>query len=805
MGTSAEPEEDSSSRRDEEWPEAEKAEKLARGAALKWASAVFYRPDKLEGLGHYRSREAQRNSSIQSRLKSTVQSHLEGVSSGLEQLRSAAGDMRTVRRDLCAVRWHLLGSAEGFQRLAPLRAVVTEHAQMAAVVRALPQLSSVHELLAQSLHLLQGQQLLEAHAGLMALERLRDDISSQLHCSSSLPNDQALGVVESFFGGLQELSDALAQQLWRVVGGSVRLVQEDPALFVSAVRIIEREESVDDALLLGPRAHRFPAPGRPKAWRQRFYQVMQETIAAAHFKAAHGDVKGPGLGRHLAALQSDILAELRVVKDLMVQCCPPHYDILSICTRMYHQGLSDHLQDILSRDLDKQEIFMLLSWVLHVYHSPEMMGHPDLLPEVDVSTLEPLVSPEVVEQMERKYVAKVKASVTEWMRRTLEVEFKEWFREEEPEMDHLGFFQSALPVIVMQMLDENIRVASQVTGSLQQKIYAMAMDELEAFLIRLREALGECGKEHQKDRARPKHYISYLLAVLNNNMALSSSISTLHPGSASLAKPAEIPSSLKTALDRTQKKACRLLLEELLLDLQPLSVQLPSRKWLPGAQLVNSMCEVIDKYMRDFSHVRKPIFTFLLAESEHLVMNHYVRALMEKKMVCRSAEERSQLSTRLHQDACQLRELFHNLGLAESEQTLEVIFALQELIRLQDPALLSLEVLGFMTKYPDISDEHVSILLDLRGDVSKEVRNVVLEMMAQNPQSLPENYQPIFSNILVPAPELPFCLRKESMEGQIMEASDNNYLATEDVQIPQVKALMPFNMNCQHPMSEYTQ
>ncbi|CAM4620486.1 unnamed protein product [Lepidochelys olivacea] len=760
MGTSAEPEEDSSSRRDEEWPEAEKAEKLARGAALKWASAVFYRPDKLEGLGHYRSREAQRNSSIQSRLKSTVQSHLEGVSSGLEQLRSAAGDMRSVRRDLCAVRWHLLGSAEGFQRLAPLRAVVTEHAQMAAVMRALPQLSSVHELLAQSLHLLQGQQLLEAHAGLMALERLRDDISSQLHCSSSLPNDQALGVVESFFGGLQELSDALAQQLWRVVGGSVRLVQEDPALFVSAVRIIEREESVDDALLLGPRTHRFPAPGRPKAWRQRFYQVMQETIAAAHFKAAHGDVKGPGLGRHLAALQSDILAELRVVKDLMVQCCPPHYDILSICTRMYHQGLSDHLQDILSRDLDKQEIFMLLSWVLHVYHSPEMMGHPDLLPEVDVSTLEPLVSPEVVEQMERKYVAKVKASVTEWMRRTLEVEFKEWFREEEPEMDHLGFFQSALPVIVMQMLDENIRVASQVTGSLQQKIYAMAMDELEAFLIRLREALGECGKEHQKDRARPKHYISYLLAVLNNNMALSSSISTLHPGSASLAKPAEIPSSLKTALDRTQKKACRLLLEELLLDLQPLTVQLPSRKWLPGAQLVNSMCEVIDKYMRDFSHVRKPIFTFLLAESEHLVMNHYVRALMEKKMVCRSAEERSQLSTRLHQDACQLRELFHNLGLAESEQTLEVIFALQELIRLQDPALLSLEVLGFMTKYPDISDEHVSILLDLRGDVSKEVRNVVLEMMAQNPQSLPENYQPIFSNILVPAPELPFCLRK---------------------------------------------
>ncbi|XP_067406284.1 exocyst complex component 3-like protein [Emydura macquarii macquarii] len=759
MGLSAEQEEDSSSPKDEEWPEAEKAEKLARGAALKWASGVFYHPDKLEGLGHYQNREAQRNRSIQSRLKSTLQSHLEGVSSGLKQLHSAAGIMQSVRQDLGTVRWHLLGSAACFQRLDPLRAVAMEHAQLTAVVQALPQLSSVHELLGQSLRLLHGQHLLEAHAGLMALEHLRDDIHSQLRCSSLL-DDQDLRVAESYFGGVQELSKELAQQLWRIIGSSWKLVREDPALFVSAVRIIEREESIDDALLLGPRAHRFLPPGRPKAWRQRFYQVMQETIAAAHFQAAHLDAKGPGLGRHLATLQSDILAELCVVKDLMVQCCPPHYDILSVCTLMYHRGLANHLQDILSRDLDKQELFMLLSWVLHVYHSPEMMGHPDLLPEVDVSTLGPLVSPEVVDQMERKFVEKVKASVAEWMRRTLEVEFKEWFREEEPETDHLGFFQSALPVIVMQMLDENIRVASLITGSLQQKVYAMAMDELEAFLVRLREALGQCGKEHEKDRATPKHYVAYLLAVLNNNMALSSSISTLHPGSASLAEPPEIPPTLKTALDRTQKKACRLLLEELLADLQPLYVQLLSRKWLSGSQLVNSMCVVIAQYMRDFSHARKPIFTSLLSETEHLVMNHYVRALMEKKMVCRSAEERSQFSAQLLQDASQLRELFHNLGLDKKEQTLEVIFALQELIRLKDPALLSLEVLGFVTKYPDISDEHVSTLLDLRGDVSKEVRNMVLEMMVQNPQSLPENYQPIFSNILVPAPELPFCLRK---------------------------------------------
>lgn len=61
---------------------------------------------------------------------------------------------------------------------------------------------------------------------------------------------------------------------------------------------------------------------------------------------------------------------------------------------------------------------------------------------------------------------------------------------------------------------------------------------------------------------------------------------------------------------------------------------------------------------------------------------------------------------------------------------------------------------------PPPSDEHVSSLLDLRGDVSRDMRHMVLEMMAQHPQVPPESYRPIFSTILVPAPEPPFCLRK---------------------------------------------
>lgn len=39
----------------------------------------------------------------------------------------------------------------------------------------------------------------------------------------------------------------------------------------------------------------------------------------------------------------------------------------------------------------------------------------------------------------------------------------------------------------------------------------------------------------------------------------------------------------------------------------------------------------------------------------------YVRALMQKRMVCRSAEERRQLAQQMVQDDQQFREIFHGL------------------------------------------------------------------------------------------------------------------------------------------------
>lgn len=67
------------------------------------------------------------------------------------------------------------------------------------------------------------------------------------------------------------------KELWAVVSSALALARQNPTPFVSAVRIVEREEALDRALpeeRRGAKGHSRPLPsGRPRCWRASFFQV----------------------------------------------------------------------------------------------------------------------------------------------------------------------------------------------------------------------------------------------------------------------------------------------------------------------------------------------------------------------------------------------------------------------------------------------------------------------------------------------------------------------------------------------------
>ncbi|XP_066874377.1 exocyst complex component 3-like protein isoform X2 [Kogia breviceps] len=662
-----------------EWPEQERAEQLARGAALKWASGIFYRPEQLARLSQYRSREVQRTCSLEARIKSVVHSYLEGVKTGVRQLAWALEAVQGAREALGQAHVLLWGMAEAAQTLEPLREQVVQHKQLQAMSQLLPRLRAVPAALARTQSLIDAQRLLEAYVSLQELEQLQEETWAPLG-----------GLELPVFEGLGPLAEALGQAVEAAAGAAGRLAREDPALLVAAMRVAEVDAGRTTSLEQAARD-----------WRQRCLRALQEGLEQIHFGTPLQP--GPGaLAEWLEALRVALPAELAAAEALVAPCCPPHYNVVRLWAHTLHRGLRRCLQQLLEGpQLEAADAFTLLHWALHVYLGPEMMGSLELGPEADVSDLEPLLTLENIEQLEAIFVAKVQASVAQWLQKALDGDVAEWGREQEPDTDPSGFYHSPMPAIVLQILEENIRVTRMVSESLQRRVHGMAVSELSAFLRSFSDALIRFSRDHLRGEATAPHYVPYLLATLNHQSALSSSVSVLQPDW--VAPGALAP--VEAALDELQRRICRLVLEALLAELQPLFAALPSRRWLSSPELLDDVCERTASFCQNFRHVRDPAVQLLLAEAERTVVLQYLRALMQGRLVCRGADERTQAAERLRHDAAQLQELFLGLGLEESVQCAPVLLALRELLNLRDPTLLGLEVAGLRQQFPDVRCE----------------------------------------------------------------------------------------------------
>ncbi|KAM5297224.1 exocyst complex component 3-like protein isoform 2-T2 [Glossophaga mutica] len=708
-----------------EWPEQERAERLARGAALKWASGIFYRPEQLARLSQYRRREVQRTCSLEARIKSVVQSYLEGVKTGVCQLAQALEALQGAREALGQTHGLFQVMAEAAQTLEPLREQFAQHRQLQALSQLLPRLRAVPAAVVHTQTLIDAHQFLEAYVSLRELEQLQEETWASLG-----------GLELPVFEGLGPLAEALGQAVEMAVGAAGQLAREDPALLVAAVRVVEVEASRTTSLEQAPRD-----------WRQRCLRALEKGLERVHFGTPL--LPEPGaLAGWLEALRVALPAELATAEALIAPCCPPHYKVVQLWAHTLHSGLRRCLQQFLEGpELGATDAFTLLHWALHVYPGPEMMGSLELGPEADVSQLEPLLTLENIEQLEATFVSKVQASVVQWLQKALDGEIAEWGREQEPDTDPSGFYYSPMPAIVLQILEENIRVTSLVSESLQRRVHGMALSELETFLRSFNDALIRFSRDHLRRDAMAPHYVSYLLAALNHQSALSSSVSVLQPdGVASGALTA-----VQAALDELQRRICRLVLEALLVELQPPFATLPSRRWLSSPEVLEDVCERTKRFCRNFCRVRNPTFQVLLAEAERTVVLQYLCALMQGRLVCRGADERNLAAERLQHDAAQLRDLFLHLGLEESVQCAPVLLTLRKLLNLRDPTMLGLEVASLRQQFPDVSEDHVSALLDLRGDVSQEQRLAALSSLQDGSQPSPlAGRRALFS--LVPAP-----------------------------------------------------
>ena len=80
----------------------------------------------------------------------------------------------------------------------------------------------------------------------------------------------------------------------------------------------------------------------------------------------------------------------------------------------------------------------------------------------------PLLTEAAVTRLIESYLGNMRDNYNNWMTNTIKQEKEDWCSDKDPEMDFDGFFHTSSPVIIYQMVDENLQVSYVTNSKIQQ-------------------------------------------------------------------------------------------------------------------------------------------------------------------------------------------------------------------------------------------------------------------------------------------------------------------------------------------------
>ncbi|XP_066198719.1 tumor necrosis factor alpha-induced protein 2 [Saccopteryx leptura] len=495
----------------------------------------------------------------------------------------------------------------------------------------------------------------------------------------------------------------------QVLGPLRRPLEAAPERLRQALAVLAEQEREDRrAVAAGPGPSALAAT-RPRGWlqlwRRGVAQEAEERLGRPPAAGAEGRSDAERIFLHMGrTMKEDLEAVVERLKPLF----PAEFGVVAAYARSYHEHFAAQLTAMAQFELCERDTYMLLVWVLNLYPN-DIINSPKLAGELQGIELGSLLSPKQIRLLEVTFLSNELASVKELMTRALEVESQRWAQDGAPQrLD--GHCHSELAIDIIQILSQGLAKAESITLDLGRQIKHMLLVELAAFLRSYQRAFDEFLERCKQLR----NYRANIMANINNCLSFRTSMEQKWQTSLDLLGP----------LSELRSHGFDILLQNLFGDLKPLFKRFTQTRWAASAQTLEEIISAVGRSLPEFSGLHD-CFREELMELVHLhLVKEYIVRLSKRRLVLKTVEQQQQLAERVLDNADRIQRFCTENG-SPATWLRQALPTLAEIIRLQDPSAIKIEVATYATWYPDFSKGHLSTILAIKGNLSNsEVKSI---------------------------------------------------------------------------------
>ncbi|KAF5906537.1 tumor necrosis factor alpha-induced protein 2-like, partial [Clarias magur] len=528
--------------------------------------------------------------------------------------------------------------------------------------------------------------------------------------------------------------ETLMLHLWMAVNDSFN--KENQEKLRSAVQAIGEQEEQD-------RHWTEADEDKHPCWRplkcREIHDTMLKKIVEVRLQQANEEENGTdklstSLKREVCRMGKRIRKDLLHVVEDVQQCYTPEFGICNMYVQLYHQAFSTKLMEITRTNIELQDIAYILFWI-HDYYPNDILQQNELKPHINTESLGALFPGEELKSLEKQYLSLKEVEVGTWLTNALKKEEEIWQKSDKLELFD-GCFFSNLAVDVIPIVDGAMKEAMDILSNRNDAQTILL--PLKSFLVSYKKSITELIKGKNTNITDNLKGSLVSIKQLREYIEKHDNLSD------------EVKETLLSILSEMKNSCDCHFLNPIHKDLKEHYRKLWTPGWLAESHtIIKDLLSILQNMVQEFRDIQPDCKKELLGQLHSEVMTKYVRRMLKGKLKLKDKDDQEAAARFLCEDSAIINTTFMQMG-SEEKWLSRILPKLSEVVRLQDPGALQLEIVTLARAYPDISESQVLALLTLKANLSKENMRSIKKSLNEHRDSLSTEPTPaFFSKILV--------------------------------------------------------